>query len=365
MNGIRTLLLGLLATIAALPQLQCQRADCRLTDAGCNPLTALLVWQPRPRFLYVAASNSILQFAFDASGALSLAGSLSLNATPSAMAASKGGGLVAAVAGQTLHLIALDPLRGAMSLGYSFDLGSTSFALRFSPDDRFLYVAESVSNTLDVFRVEGGAAQRIAQVATDLGPYGVLLDSSGRDLYLSQYDAASVRHFRVDASSGLLTQVLPDWTLGSDTSLLLLSPDESYLYALNSTFISVGLLARDAQTGNLTDQGAFTYTHSDVSDMKISADGAWIYFLDRGDNLLYRCARNSQNGTIGAQQDSTAVPTNPQALVLLSERGMLYTASGTASLVESRALYTGDGSIGPAIQQLAAPSATALELVVY
>ena len=186
-----------------------EKAHCVITD-------------PSGRFVYVPClgGNVILRFAFDAAtGGLTAlepvavhpgAGPRHLRFAPHAPFAYCVNELDA-----TIDVYATDAATGALMHRQTvaqLPAGTTGAIaaadIHLTPDGRFLYASERLTNVLTIWAVDGGSGELTAlgRVPCEAGPRGFAIDPSGRVLLCAGQSSHHVALFAIDQASGALRQ---------------------------------------------------------------------------------------------------------------------------------------------------------------
>ena len=80
--------------------------------------------------------------------------------------------------------------------------------LHLTPDGRFVYASERLSEILSAWRIgPGGTLVPIGSIATDPMPRGFAIDPSGRFLLCGSQTTGAVRTYAIDAAAGALTHI--------------------------------------------------------------------------------------------------------------------------------------------------------------
>jgi 6-phosphogluconolactonase len=238
-----------------------------------NP--SFLVEHPDHRFLYAVnedASNSVSAFLIDPkSGKLSLVNRASSKGDGPCHLALDRGGRWLAVANYGSGSVAVLPLRKDGGVGEAQAVvqhrgssanpqrqaGPHAHCVLFSPDNRFLLVADLGLDRIFVYRfdAETGALTpadpAFAAVAPGSGPRHLAFHPNGRVVYAINELASTVTAFRYDAASGALSQFqtvssLPSSYTGPDAAAeIAVNAAGTMVYASDRGFDGMALLAVD------------------------------------------------------------------------------------------------------------------------
>lgn len=150
-----------------------------------------------------------------------------------------------------------EPLRLREDLDYIAVPGSGPRHLTFHPNGRFAYCVEELSGTVMAFRYAEGrldSLQRISACAYKRDLYSgadIHISPDGRYLYASNRIENTIAIFSIEVSSGLLTLVGHQSTLGDHPRNFTLDPTGRYLLVGNLLSNSIVVFRRDLSTGLL------------------------------------------------------------------------------------------------------------------
>jgi 6-phosphogluconolactonase len=193
------------------------------------------------------------------------------------------------------------------------ETGSASIA--FSPDGRFLVVAERASNSLDVFSVlaNGELSELRVNPSAAAGAFAAAFAPSGT-LIVSETgpggpDSSTVSSYALQADRTLLPITTGMPTFGTANCWNVVTPDGRFVYVSNAGSNSISGFAI-ATDGSLTPLvGTIVGTNPSGStnlDMTLSGDGAFLYTLNAGSGTIGVFAIDQQSGgltnlgTVGA-----------------------------------------------------------------
>lgn len=263
-------------------------------------------------------------------------------------------------------------------------VGTTPRALAISKDSQFLYVANSGSDDVTVFKI--GTAGVLTLVPQKEGrskpvgagassPIALAMTPNGQFLYVATSTSSMVTVFQVDAS-GVLTLVPPAGpgtnpisSAGTGLTALGLSPNGQFLYVTNGTSNNVtmfrvessGLLTLIPPTGsNPISTGGTT-----PNALAVGADGIHLYVANGGGSVSLFTIGSSGLLTlvpaVGASQNPVLTPTGstPVALTLSPDGLFLYVVNRTTSvsggIVSAYTVVSGTGALVPVTPLLGNP----------
>ncbi len=208
--------------------------------AGTSP-TAVAI-HPSGKFVYAVNVNNdeITALSLDAStGALTpISGSpfLTNSQNPCAAAIDPAGHFLFVPNGNgaNVSVFAIDATTGAIAqiTGSPFPAGNIPESAAVSPNGQFLYVGNSFDKTVSAFAIDS-ASGILTEVAGSpfatgaSGPLGLTIDAPGLTLYSMDHDSDQVAIFKIDSSTGALTQDGVVRSGGAAISMVLLNAPSS------------------------------------------------------------------------------------------------------------------------------------------
>jgi 6-phosphogluconolactonase len=176
----------------------------------------------------------------------------------------------------------VDAARGRITLAttpfVSVHAGAGPRRLQLSPDGRYLYVNHETDAEVSVFAVHGSKLVEVQTVPTL--PAGVtvpnktaeiIIDASGRHLYVGNRGHDSIAVFDIKASDGRLTLAANVPAGGKTPRNLRLDPTGRFLLSANEGDGTITVFKVDARTGALTQTDATA---------RVDTPGG-LYFLPR------------------------------------------------------------------------------------
>jgi 6-phosphogluconolactonase len=225
-------------------------------------------------------------------------------------------------------------------IGSPFATGNSPFSIQVHPTKQFLYVANTADNTISLFKIDGSSGaltEVMPRTPTGLDPAYLSMDSSGSFLYASNNGSNSISVYSIDSSSGVLTEVAGSpVATNTGPNLLTVSPTGKFLYVLdtNLQLVTVYPISSGAlQSGTSFPVGVAPFA------MAIDPTEHFMYVVNAGTNTI-------TNGTVSeftinsASGALTLVPgtgaptgTTPIAILIHPTGKNLYVAnSGTDNI---------------------------------
>ena len=141
--------------------------------------------------------------------------------------------------------------------------GSGPRHLDFHPNNRFAYLIEEMTGTVNAFKYNNGkltSIQHISAMPADfkgtLGSADIHVSKDGRFLYCSNRgDGNSITIFAINASTGKLTAAGYQSTMGKTPRNFNFDPSGNFLLVANQNSDNVVIFKIDKKTGLLTDTG--------------------------------------------------------------------------------------------------------------
>ena len=176
-----------------------------------------------------------------------------------------------------IMLYDLDPIHGKLNPHatpwISIHPGAGPRHMAFSPDGRFLYVANEVDSTVSVFQYDAKQGtftglQDLSLLPADFSGQSTAADihlaPSGKFLYASNRGHDSLASFSVDPASGKLTPTGQTPTQGKTPRNFAIDPSGTFLLVANQDSHTIVTFRIDTASGKLTPTGAVTQVASPV-----------------------------------------------------------------------------------------------------
>jgi 6-phosphogluconolactonase len=237
--------------------------------------------------------------------------------------------------------LTLDP--GAPASGWVAGSGNANY-LVIDPSGRFLYVSDDGGNTIYGFTIDPAtglltAIGAVTGYTTNLNsPEDLLVDHTGKYLYAVNFGNNTVSGYTIDQTSGALTPLTPaTFATGSQPLFATISPSNASFYAVNSGDNTVTSFSLSSTTGALTTAAATPVGPGAVFALNAVVDptNAYLYVLDTGDGTapgaVFAYALNA-DGTVGAAIAGTPVATGVSPTgIIIDPTGTLLAADNNVS----------------------------------
>ncbi len=140
--------------------------------------------------------------------------------------------------------------------------GSGPRHMAFSPDGKFAYLINEMGGTLISYSVDGSTLKQLQTISTlPTGFSGtntaaeVAVHPSGKFVYASNRGDDSIAVFAVDSTTGNLSLVEFQSTLGKGPRMFSIDPTGNFLIAANQNSDSIVVFRIDSKTGKLSPTG--------------------------------------------------------------------------------------------------------------
>jgi 6-phosphogluconolactonase (cycloisomerase 2 family) len=178
---------------------------------GISPTQVVLA--PSGKFAYLAngGENDISLFQIASSGELTeVMPRTPTGVNPSALAIDPGGAFlyVANATSNTIESFKVDTTKGALAAASSVATGFTPLKLAIAPSGKLIYVSNNTSNTVSGFAIDssgGFTPVPGSPYAVGTGPNGITVDPAGKFLYVASLTGGDFSGFTIDSGSGALT----------------------------------------------------------------------------------------------------------------------------------------------------------------
>jgi 6-phosphogluconolactonase (cycloisomerase 2 family) len=261
----------------------------------------------------------------------------------------------------------LTPL--AAATGNPFPAGINPASVIVAPNGQFAYVANSGSNTVSAYSVDGNTGALLAlgggtgnPFPTETTPLSVTVTPNGQFLYVANSISNSVSAYSVNGATGALTPLAVatgnPFPSGLSPSDITVSPNGQFGYAVNTGDNTISTYRIDQVTGALTALPGATGnpfpTGAGPQSMTITPNGQFAYVPNFFSNNVSAYIVDSTTGVLTALAVATGNPfpagNRPQAIAVSQDGLLLYVANGTSGDVTA---YTINGTTG-ALTPLAA-----------
>ena len=337
-----------------------------------------------------SGSNNVSGYTINSStgGLAAIPGSPFANVSaPSAIAVSSNGFFAYAANSQANNVTAFRiGTNGALLLGESttttpnpIPVGTTPRAISISQDSRFLYVANSGSDSVTIFSI--GTAGVLTRVPPTTGnpnpaaaggsaPIALATPQTGRFLYVANSASNTVTAFQIE-TSGLLTTVPPAGpgtnpisVSGTNPTALAMSPNGQFLYVTNGASNTVtafqvepsGLLTLVPPTGS--NPNPVSTGGANPNGIAVASNGAFLYIANGEGNVS--AFTIGSNGLLtlvpasGTALNPTPAGTNPAAVTISQDGQFLYVANRGGN-VSAYTITPGSGTLVPLTPLLGNP----------
>jgi 6-phosphogluconolactonase (cycloisomerase 2 family) len=229
--------------------------------------------------------NKISRYTLDGStGTLTKQGEVDADFQPTFIAAHPTRDLVYATAFCSDEVLAysIDTTTGALTSLGSVAAGDGPASLTVSSN--VVYVTNFNSNTVSVHEIgPAGALTLVQTMPTGAGPAGIGVDPTGRFAYVANHNQdkfTALSAFKIDASTGKLEATVPDapFQTGRGPFAIAIHPTGSFIYITNKISNSVTAYRIDTTTGELTDVlGSAFVTEEGPKGVTIDPSGRFLY----------------------------------------------------------------------------------------
>jgi 6-phosphogluconolactonase len=165
--------------------------------------------------------------------------------------------------------------------------GTSPLGLALAPSKKFLYVANSLSDTISTFAIAGDGTLSLLTTTPDgsNGPNEALIDPSGNYLLVtnnvttSNGTTGAVSVLSIDSSSGALTPVAGSPFYCNDSAdSILIPPTDNFVYVTNPHSGSVSAFTFDPSTGAMSQvTGSPYFSGLGASALAIDTSGQFDY----------------------------------------------------------------------------------------
>jgi 6-phosphogluconolactonase (cycloisomerase 2 family) len=257
--------------------------------------------------------------------------------------------------------------------GSPFPAGAGPVAIAVHPSERFVYVANVISNDVYVYaRGAGGQLHRIGSpVRVGIHPFNLTLSPSGEFLYVSNQDDATLSAFKINVS-GMLQQVPGSpFPTGLRPRGIAIDPSGRFAYIVNfgvnpytsrdlacsGTYGSargkgctISVFAIEPHTGSLAEIEGSPVESDGTNPLwgVIDAAGAYLYITNVTSNDISVFQLDSTTGRIQRVPGSPfPAPGGPVSAALDWSDEFLYVVNSYAGVVTEFAVNNNSGHLDP------------------
>jgi len=226
-----------------------------------------------------------------------------------------------------------------------------------SPDERFVFVAATVSDAITVFsrdpdsgrltfveRVRDGFGTIVPDSDVLRGVRRLLVSGDGRFLHALAPTSNSIATFEIDSETGALTYLRalqtgdPGATGLDDAVEFIASPGDGHIYVASPGADAIVIYQRDDESGILSLQNTAVADGASLSPLNLAMDlqGRRLY-VTGSDGSLHLFSRDWATGSLEyrlAFGAGSNVPASPQALVHVGAVETIYIADANAATVD-------------------------------
>jgi 6-phosphogluconolactonase len=226
-------------------------------------------------------------------------------------------------------------------IGSPFVTGNSPFSIQVHPTKQFLYVANTADNTISLFKIDsssGALTEVMPRTPTGLNPAVLSMDSAGAFLYASNNSSNTISAYSIDSSSGVLTEVAgsPVATSSGPNSITV-SPTGKFLFVLDTNLQLV--TAYTISSGVLQAVGSSSSVGVAPFAFAIEPTEHFMYVANAGTNTITNgtISQYSIDSTTGALTllpgSGSPTGTNPVAMLIHPTGKYLYVVnSGTSNI---------------------------------
>jgi len=227
-----------------------------------------------------------------------------------------------------LSLVSIDPATGKLSplSATPVNPGGQLYAVSVDPAQRFVYTADRTAKKINTYAIAADGtlpAQPNSTLAIDGSPTSLTLDVQGRFAYVASADEdKAVSTFKIDSTSGALTAVgEPVSLVDSGPAYVAADPSGHFVYVSQNSVFGIRGYRVDQTTGALSELPSSPFALAQVFAGAIAFDPAGRFLFSAG-NGLNAYAIDAASGALTRVEGSpfsTQVSSDPSATNLVVE----------------------------------------------
>jgi DNA-binding beta-propeller fold protein YncE len=228
-------------------------------------------------------------------------------------------------------------------LGSPYTAGTQPSSILVAPNGKFIYVLNSGSNSITQFSIatDGTLTKVGNDVQTGTLPVAIAMDSQQRYLAVANKTSGNVSFYRVDSTSGTLTEFgFSPITTGN--THIAVTIQNNNVYAVGGT--SIAEIAVDATNFTTAVASGSPFAAGSVGTLTGAVAGTQLYALDGTNNQVQNYTLDL---TTGAPTLGTSIASGTQpvaALAVLSDK-FLYVANKGSNNVSAYSIDSSSGAL--------------------
>jgi 6-phosphogluconolactonase len=246
--------------------------------------------------------------------------------------------------------------------GSPFTTGNSPWSVLIHPSNKFVYVSNSMDNTISLFSVgnSGALIEVTPRTPSCIFPTFMTMDSAGNFLYVANFDSNTISVYSLNSGSGALAEIAGSPFFSQFPEVLALSPSGGVLYVVNNLFGEIS--AYSVNSGVLTPVAGSPFTAAPpggLGSIAIDPSGKFLFanrnfggpFHFVGDVLGFTVTAGTGALTLMAGTPFTA-GTSPSSLTFDNSGKFLYVANFISNNVSA---FTVDSNNGTPTQITGSP----------
>jgi 6-phosphogluconolactonase (cycloisomerase 2 family) len=227
--------------------------------------------------------------------------------------------------------------------------GTVPLAIAIDPNDNFVFVANSASNSISVYSLDQttGALKEVTGSPFTTGATPVSLVARGSSLFVANQGAATISVYSFDSKTGALTLSGTPTATGTNTTSIDSDPAGHYLFVADGTAntVSTFTISGSSISGTATP----TMTGTAPSNVHVDPQGKYVYVTNSGSNNVSAFSIDGSGGLMAVSGSPFAAGSAPSYSTSSSDGSVLWVANkGSANVsafkVSGGALTASSGS---------------------
>jgi 6-phosphogluconolactonase len=232
-------------------------------------------------------------------------------------------------------------------LGSPYLAGISPSSVVVHPSKHFGYVANQGENTISIFKIDattGALTEVLPRTNAGISPVAMAMDSAGSFLFVANQGSNSVSVFSISSSNGALSEVSGSpYTVGSNPSGLTLTASGNFLFVPVPNFSSIYVFSVNA--GVLTPVGAPVLVSDGVATLAVDPAGKFLYVPNPSTNTVTAYAIQSGGTLITVPGSPFATQTVPVAAAVNLAGTALYVANSGSSNISQFTINSTTGAL--------------------
>jgi 6-phosphogluconolactonase len=262
-----------------------------------------------------------------------------------------------------LFQYAIDPMTGALTQTAIVNVGNGPQNPILNQRSSLLYVANGRDNTVATLRIaaDGSLTEVLPRVATGGNPVVGTMSPDGLAVYFPEYIDNDIISFRIDPSTGLLSELTPRLPAAGVPRDIIIDATGAHAYLALQGATELRTYSIDASTHALSAIASATQPSGAGSrEGALHPNGKFLYLTSAQDNTIWVYQLNGTTGAPTAQTPPVSTGMFPLSVTIHPNGLALYVCNYMANTVSQFAIDPATGALTPGGPDITVPSPRAV-----